>query len=167
MLIASAAVHEIDVARFVLGREVRRVTVVLPRQSALAGFQDPLLLLLEMDDGAVVDVEVFLNAQYGHDVRAELVCEKGTVALAPPRDVTVMRSAQEGAAFPADGRPRFAAAHHAELQGWMAALRGSAPVGASAWDGYAAAAVAAAGLRSLASGRPADVELAPRPLLYG
>jgi hypothetical protein len=28
-----------------------------------------------MDDGVVVDAEIFINAQYGYDVRAELVCE--------------------------------------------------------------------------------------------
>ena len=94
MLITNSAVHEIDVARFVLGREVRRVTVVTPRKTGLSNMQDPQILLLEMDDGVVVDAEIFINAQYGYDVRAELVCEKGTIALTPPHDVTVLHSAQ-------------------------------------------------------------------------
>lgn len=166
MLITNSAVHEIDIARFVLGREVRRVTVVTPRKSGLSHMQDPQIALLEMDDGVVVDAEIFLNAQYGYDVRAELVCEKGTIALTPPHHVTVTHSAKEGFAFPNDWRPRFALAYRAELQAWTEALRSGVPTGASAWDGYVATAVAHAGLKSLASGEPTEVKLEPRPALY-
>src|ERR1700674_523401 len=166
MLITNSAVHEIDIARFVLGREVRRVTVVTPRKTGLSHMQDPQILLLEMDDGVLVDAEIFLNAQYGYDVRAELVCEKGTIALTPPHEVTVAHSAVEGFAFPSDWRPRFALAYRAELQAWAHALRSGLATGASAWDGYVATAVAHAGLKSLASGKPTEVKLEPRPAFY-
>jgi myo-inositol 2-dehydrogenase/D-chiro-inositol 1-dehydrogenase len=167
MLITNSAVHEIDIARFVLGREVRRVSVVTPRKTGMSNMQDPQILLLEMDDGVAVDAEIFINAQYGYDVRAELVCEKGAIALMPPHDVTVKHAAMEGFPFPSDWRPRFALAYRAELQAWAAGVGKGMPVGASAWDGYVATAVADAGLRSLASGRPTEVELEPRPALYG
>ena len=167
MLITNSVVHEIDIARFVLGREVKRITVVTPRKTGLAKMQDPQILLLEMDDGVVVDAEIFINAQYGYDVRAELVCEKGTIALTPPHDVTVKHSAKEGFPFPSDWRPRFALAYRAELQAWTAGIDKGVPVGATAWDGYVATAVADAGLKALATGRPTDVELEPRPALYG
>ncbi|HTS54116.1 MAG TPA: Gfo/Idh/MocA family oxidoreductase [Burkholderiales bacterium] len=166
MLITNSAVHEIDIARFVLGQEARRVSVVRPRKTGLSTMQDPLILLMEMDDGLVVDAEIFVNAQYGYDVRAELVCEKGTIALTPPHDVTVRHSSMEGFAFPSDWRPRFATAYRAELQAWTDALGCGVPTGASAWDGYVASAVADAGLKSLASGHPTEVELEPRPALY-
>lgn len=166
MLITNSAVHEIDIARFVLGREVKRVSVVIPRKTRMSTMQDPQILLLEMDDGVVVDAEIFINAQYGYDVRAELVCEKGTIALTPPHDVTVKHSAEEGFPFPSDWRPRFALAYSAELQAWTAGLTKTVPAGASAWDGYAATAVADAGLKSLASGQPTEVRLGPRPELY-
>jgi len=166
MLIANSAVHEFDIARHLLGREVRRIRVVSPRKSGLATFHDPQLILLEMEGGVIVDAEIFLNAQYGYDVRAELVCERGAVALSAPHDVTVKTSALEGFGFPGDWRPRFAAAYRAELQAWVKGLPGKEPVGASAWDGYAAAAVAAAGLRSLETGQAAEVLMVPRPALY-
>jgi myo-inositol 2-dehydrogenase / D-chiro-inositol 1-dehydrogenase len=166
MLITNSAVHEIDIARFVLGREVRRVSVIRPRRTGLAKVQDPQIVLLEMDDGVVVDAEIFINAQYGYDVRAELVCEKGAIALTPPHDVTAMHAAQQGFAVPSDWRPRFALAYRAELQAWAEAIRSGRPIGASAWDGYVATAVADVGLKSLASGQPAEVKLGPRPTLY-
>ena len=166
MLITNSAVHEIDAARFVLGREVRRVTVVTPRKTGLSNMQDPQILLLEMDDGVIVDAEIFINAQYGYDVRAELVCELGTITLARPHDVTVMHSARQSFDFPSDWRPRFTRAYRTELQAWTEAIRSGAPAGASAWDGYVATAVAGAGLTSLASGQPAQIKLQPRPALY-
>jgi myo-inositol 2-dehydrogenase/D-chiro-inositol 1-dehydrogenase len=167
MLITNSAVHEIDIARFVLGREIERVTVLTPRKTGMSSMQDPQILLLEMDDGVIVDAEIFINAQYGYDVRAELVCEKGAIALAAPHDVTVRHFAMEGSPFPSDWRSRFAVAYRAELQRWTAGVARGVQVGASAWDGYVATAVADAGLGSLASSQPTDVKLEPRPALYG
>jgi myo-inositol 2-dehydrogenase/D-chiro-inositol 1-dehydrogenase len=114
--------------------------------------QDPQFVVLEMESGVLVDVEVFVNAGYGYDIRCELVCEAGTVALEP----NVAPGFLE----------RFMSAYRQELQDWVRGLRNGAPRGPSAWDGYAASAVADACLESLASGRPADVQLAPRPSLY-
>jgi len=166
MLITNSAVHEIDAARFVLDVEIERITVVTPRKTTLARIQDPQIMLLAMDNGVVVDAEIFINAQYGYDVRAELVCEHGTITLTPPHDVTTTRSANQAFAFPSDWRPRFAAAYRAELQAWTKGLNSGVAAGASAWDGYVATAVAAAGVQSLASGQPVEVTLEPRPALY-
>ena len=166
-LIANSAVHEIDAARFVLGQEVQRVCVVLGRSTSLGTIRDPQLVLMQFADGVVVDAEIFVNAQYGYDVRAELVCETGTVMLTPPHDATVRHARREGFRHPADWRPRFAAAYRAELQAWVAAIRGGAPAGASAWDGYAATTIAEAGLQSQKTGEWVAVRLADRPALYG
>jgi hypothetical protein len=45
--------------------------------------------VIEIDAGLLVDVEVFVNAGYGYDARCELVCETGTLDLAPPATVMV------------------------------------------------------------------------------
>jgi myo-inositol 2-dehydrogenase/D-chiro-inositol 1-dehydrogenase len=154
MLITSSVTHEIDAARWLIGDEVVSASVYTPRPTSRAadGMQDPQFVVLEMQSGVLVDVEVFVNAGYGYDIRCELVCEAGTVALEP----NVAPSFLE----------RFMAAYRRELQDWVWGLRNGAPRGPSAWDGYAASAVADACLESLASGRPADVRLAPRPSLY-
>ncbi len=166
-LITNSAVHEMDIVRWLFGSEVVRVTVVTPRPTRLALMQDPQLLLFHMADGAVVDVEVFVNCQYGYDVRGELVCERGTATLAPPHDIVIRQARTEGFGHPEDWRPRFVEAYRAELQAWIDSVAGGPPAGASAWDGYAATAIAEAGLAALKSGAPADVHLEARPALYG
>jgi myo-inositol 2-dehydrogenase/D-chiro-inositol 1-dehydrogenase len=52
-------------------------------------------------------------------------------------------------------------AYDIELQRWVDAVRSETNVdGATAWDGYAAAAVCAAGVQSLQTGERVAVELA-------
>ena len=41
-------------------------------------------MILETEGGVLVDVEVFVNAQYGYDIRCELVGETGTLTLDSP-----------------------------------------------------------------------------------
>jgi myo-inositol 2-dehydrogenase / D-chiro-inositol 1-dehydrogenase len=154
MLITSSAVHEIDVARWLLGDEIVAATVRAPRSTKQApdGLRDPQLVLLETAGGVLIDVEVFVNARYGYDIRCELVGETGTVKL------------HEQVA--ADFRARFATAYRLELDAWVRGVANGGGNGASAWDGYAANAVADACLASLASGATAPVRLAERPALY-
>jgi myo-inositol 2-dehydrogenase/D-chiro-inositol 1-dehydrogenase len=135
-LLISSATHEIDAARWLLGEEVAEVTVCTPRAG---GLLDPQLVVLRMASGVLIDVEVFVNARYGYEVRCELVGESGVVELAR-EPVT------------ADWRDRFAAAYRAELRAWIAGEPGP-----SAWDGYAATAVAEVAVASLRTGRTVRV----------
>jgi myo-inositol 2-dehydrogenase/D-chiro-inositol 1-dehydrogenase len=113
-----------------------------------------------------VNIEIFIDATYGYDVRGELVCEKGTVALAPSGRTEVNLDLAYGGGYPADWRPRFADAYRLQAQAWIGAITGGTSAGASAWDGYAAAAVAEAGLQSLAGNRAVPISLVEKPTLY-
>jgi myo-inositol 2-dehydrogenase/D-chiro-inositol 1-dehydrogenase len=114
-----------------------------------------------MTGGPVVEIEIFINAQYGYDVRAELVGEKGTVSLQPRSDTLVRRNGMEGILHGDDWRGRFADAYRIELQAWIDAIAIGGAAGASAWDGYAATAIADASLES-SDRQPADVRLRSR-----
>jgi myo-inositol 2-dehydrogenase/D-chiro-inositol 1-dehydrogenase len=168
VLISGSAVHEIDIARWLLDEELVSVTVHCPRRSSNSGdTQDPMLLVFASASGVLVDVEVFLNAGYGYDVRCELVAESGTVLLDSPAP-TVRRAAGSLArAVPGDWRQRFTEAYRRELQDWVDAVAaGEPPRGASAWDGYAATVVADAGIRALDTGRTQDAVPRDQPALY-
>ncbi len=83
LVIANSAVHEIDIARFLLEEEFAWVTVTSPRASMRAPSRRPQFIVLETRGGVVVDVEVFVDATYGYEVKGEMVCEAGAVMLAP------------------------------------------------------------------------------------
>jgi myo-inositol 2-dehydrogenase/D-chiro-inositol 1-dehydrogenase len=168
MLITDSAVHEIDLARWLFDEEIAAVTVLKPRRTSKAadGVQDPLIIVLEMVSGVLVDDEVFVNAGYGYDIRGEVVCESGTVALADGAGVSVSAAGRRSVSVPADWRERFIRAYDAELQDWLTAVAAGTSTGPSSWDGYAAAVVADGAVAALRTGRRIAVALPERPDFY-
>ncbi|MEX5717775.1 Gfo/Idh/MocA family protein [Geodermatophilus maliterrae] len=168
MSIADTAIHEIDELRWLLGQEVTAVQVFTPRRSSRGGeLQDPLLLLLEMADGVLVDVEVSVNVHYGYEIRCEVSGETGTVELAEPAPVRLRREGAVAGLVPADWRERFALSYDVELREWVDAVAaGRPPQGPSAWDGHVAQVVSDAALHSLHSGGRVSVELPEQPGPY-
>jgi myo-inositol 2-dehydrogenase / D-chiro-inositol 1-dehydrogenase len=162
-VITNSAVHELDLTRWLFDEEIVEVSVHAPRATSLGGgTPDPQILLLRTASGMIADVEVFVNARYGYDVRAELVGESGTVTLDGPPPTVLRRAGVDGRVLPADWRPRFAEAYRLELQDWV----DGAGNAATAWDGFAATFVAQACVRALETGEAQRVELPPVPKLY-
>jgi myo-inositol 2-dehydrogenase/D-chiro-inositol 1-dehydrogenase len=155
--LTDSVVHEIDIVRWLFGEEIVGVTVLAGRASRHApeGVNDPQIVLLETAGAVLVDVESFVRAQYGYDIRCEVVGETGTLALPTPSVV------------PPGFEVRFADAYRDELQAWVDGVAAGRPAtGPTAWDGYAAGVVAGAAVESLAAGRRVEVELDARPALY-
>ncbi len=166
MAVSNSAVHEFDIARWLLETEFAGIQVFRPKAARADSPGAPVFLVLETAGGQLVNIEIFIDATYGYDVRGELVCEKGTVALAPTGRTEINLDLAYGGGYPADWRPRFADAYRLQAQAWIGAISGGTSAGASAWDGYAAAAVAEAGLQSLAENRAAPISLVEKPALY-
>ncbi len=116
MLISNSAVHEIDIARWLLNDEFASATVFQRTPRGATDLIDPQFIVLETKSGVLVDIEVFVNAAYGYDVRAELVCEAGTLTLAPQPPVRIRFLGQEASHFASDWRAHFAAAYRNQLQ---------------------------------------------------
>ena len=169
MAITDTAVHEIDMVRWMLGEEIVATTVLTPRKSRLGGeLQDPLVLLLEMESGALIDVEISVNIRYGYDIRGEVVGEEGTAALGESSPVTVRKNNMYSGRVPQDWRERFIRAYDVEFQEWIDAVRDGVEFGPSAWDGYAAAVVSDAAVKSLFDGDGrVEVKLGDKPAIYG
>jgi myo-inositol 2-dehydrogenase/D-chiro-inositol 1-dehydrogenase len=168
MMITDSVVHDIDVTRWLLGQEVVAASVFRARTSSRApdGLEDPQLVLLETAEGVLVDVESFVNCQYGYDIRYELVGETGTISLGEEPGPLLRQQGRYQGAIPADWRERFGAAYQRELQEWVAGALEGQITGPSAWDGYATTAVAEAAVESQRTGRRTPVALVQRPALY-
>jgi myo-inositol 2-dehydrogenase / D-chiro-inositol 1-dehydrogenase len=168
MMISDSAVHEIDLVRWMFGEEVVATDVLKPRQSskARADLHDPLIVLLVLASGVLVDVEVFVNATYGYDIRGEIVGEDGTVALADADGVTLKQAGRRSGGVPADWRDRFSRTFDAELQDWLKAVAAGTSAGPGSWDGYAATVIAQSCHEALRTGRRTAVSLGERPEFY-
>ena len=166
MLILDSVVHEVDSTRFLLGEEITAITVLRPGRTSHApeGLQDPQFVLMETESGALVDVEIFVNTTFGYEVRTELVAERGSARIGLGVGLVKHSAAGWGGGIATDFKQRFGAAYDTEFQRWVDAVRSGAGVdGPGVWDGYAAAAVCAAGVESLRTGRRVEVDLGARP----
>jgi myo-inositol 2-dehydrogenase/D-chiro-inositol 1-dehydrogenase len=168
MIISDSAVHEIDLVRWLFDEEIVAASIFKPRRTSKAAdeLHDPLIVQLEMASGILVDDEVFVNAGYGYDIRGEVVCESGTVALADAGEVTLTANGLRGGRVPADWRDRFVRAYDAELQDWLTAVAAGTSTGPGSWDGFAAAAVTDSCLEALRTGNRTPVALPERPDFY-
>jgi myo-inositol 2-dehydrogenase / D-chiro-inositol 1-dehydrogenase len=167
MIVKDSLVHEVDVTRFLLGEEIASVHIIkpTPNPTAPAGLLDPQIAIFRTQSGRHVDVEVFVTTGIGYEVRTEVVGERGSATIG--LDVGMIRKTSTGrwgGQITPGFRERFGLAYDIEVQRWVDAVRSGVNVnGPSAWDGYAAAAVCAAGVRSLETGEPVAVELAENP----
>jgi myo-inositol 2-dehydrogenase / D-chiro-inositol 1-dehydrogenase len=167
MIVKDSLVHEVDVTRFLLGEEIASVQIIkpTPNPAAPAGLLDPQIALFRTRSGRHVDVEVFVTTGIGYEVRTEVVGERGSATIG--LDVGLLRKTSPGrwgGQISPGFRERFGLAYDIEVQRWVDAVRSGVNVnGPTAWDGYAAAAVCAAGVRSLETGEPVTVELAENP----
>ena len=168
MAIVDTAVHDFDVARWLLGEEFTSIQVLAAKPNSLGGgLQDPLLMILRTESGVLVNVETSVNIRYGYDIRGELVGETGTAALADGGPVLLRSDSQVGVGVPADWRERFSTAYDAELREWIDAVAaGDGATGPSSWDGYAAQVVCEAGIAALYGGEQVAVGLIDKPGIY-
>jgi myo-inositol 2-dehydrogenase / D-chiro-inositol 1-dehydrogenase len=171
MIVKDSLVHEVDVTRFLLGEEIASVQIIRPTANpgATSGLQDPQIAIFTTASGKHVDVEVFVTTGVAYEVRTEVVGERGSAIIG--LDVGLVRKTAPGVSggrITADFRERFGIAYDLEVQRWVDAVHAGVNVdGPSAWDGYAAAAVCAAGVDSLESGRPVEVKMVDRASIPG
>jgi len=166
MVVKDSLVHEVDVTRFLLGEEIASVQIIKPmsNRDAPRGLQDPQIAIFQTVSGRHVDVEVFVTTGVAYEVRTEVVGELGSATIG--LDIGLVRKSAPGTwggRITPGFRERFGTAYDIEIQRWVDAVRSGVNVdGPTAWDGYAAAAVCEAGVRSLETGERVDVELADR-----
>ncbi|KAF2406975.1 Gfo/Idh/MocA family protein [Pseudomonas antarctica] len=169
MAITDTLIHELDVLRWLLDDDYVSVQVVFPRKSskALAHLRDPQIVLLETAKGTRIDVEVFVNCQYGYDIQCEVVGETGIAKLPEPSQVQLRSGAKLSNAILMDWKDRFIGAYDVELQAFIDSVRAGQVGGPSAWDGFAAAVAADACIQAQSSEQIVKVSLPDRPRFYG
>ena len=154
------ASHDYDAAYWFLGQEpvevhVARQAAVYPELIEL-GDLDNAAVTVRFDGGGIAALHISRTCPWGHDVRAEIVGDDGSLFVGnPPPGPLATRADVEG--FPQDYRELFADAYLAELAAFVAACAGGAPEGASVDDDRRAVAVGVAARASAVAGEPLAV----------
>jgi myo-inositol 2-dehydrogenase/D-chiro-inositol 1-dehydrogenase len=163
-------IHEFDSVPWLLDDTLSAVTVY-PARVPPGTLKDLQVAVLETARGAVVTVEVFVNAQYGYDIHTEVTGTSGTVSLGPPYGVCVRRGLTDSAGVDGrvvthDGTQRYLDAYRIEAAAWIDGVRAGALTGPSAWDGHRANIAAFAAVESLHGAGRVEISAEDPPPLY-
>ncbi len=167
MTMTNMAIHEFDINRWLLDDDYATVQVVAGRPGPRTpeGQLDPVLVLLTTRGGAVVEIEAFVNASYGYEVRCEVVGSEGTVEMGDGAFLTRRADRAVGHEVPELWLGRFEDAYRRQLQAWVDATHVGRTSGATAWDGLLATVTANAAVAAITHG-PQVIDLPERPALY-
>ena len=168
MLLTDSVVHEFDSVPWLAGDRIVSVEVkrLLRNSLAPADLDEPQLVLIELESGAIAIVEINVNAQFGYQVTAEAVMERGVAAIGRTAGLQTWRDARWGGTEHMTFKTRFGAAFDAQIQRWVDAVHRGEIDGASAWDGYLAAAACEAGVAAQRTGQRVEVTTVARPAFY-
>lgn len=168
MLITDSVVHEFDVVPWLAGSPIKNVEVKYPRRNTLTPehLREPILVLMELENGVLVDVEMNVSVQFGYLVGTEAVFEKGIARIGQPSGLQQWRDGRFAVEDHTSFTTRFATAYDQQIQRWVNAVRDGRLVdGPSAWDGYVVALACEAGVKAL-DGGVVEVESVERPAFY-
>ena len=158
-LILDMAIHDFDLARWLMGSEVERVsaegTTLVCKLLASVGDIDNAVINLRFRSGALGNIEVSRNAFYGYDIRTEVLGSEGAVVIGVHQHTPVLLLTRAGAHY--DTMPylmeRFGDAYRTQLQHFIDCLMQDRPPLVSGADALAAYEIGVAATRSYQSGR--------------
>ena len=159
-------IHDFDMARFLLAEEPVEVfalgSALVDPAIGQAGDVDTAAVLMRTASGKIAQISNSRRASYGYDQRIEVHGSKGMLRAGNIHETTV--EIATGAGFRADPvqnffLERYAAAYRAELDAFVAALKGKTAPLPSGEDGLKAQILADAATESARSGKPVAVDL--------
>lgn len=162
-LILDMAIHDFDLARWLMDDEVERVytegTLLACPELRAVGDIDNALTTLRFQGGAVGDVEVSRNAFYGYDIRSEVLGTDGAlqVGYARQKPLLVMTRAGVSHDFVPYIMERFGEAYLAQIRDFAdRVIEGRAPT-VGGLDARRALEIGLAATRSYQQARPVNI----------
>jgi predicted dehydrogenase len=165
MLFYNNTIHDFDVARWLMRDEVVEThaytTVAIRPEVAQYGDVVASVVNLKFANGAIGNVESYVQALYGYDVRTEIVGSKGSVFIGSlEKTAATFLSANGSTQILADHfLSRFADAYLAEVRDFVHNMLHDRPPQVSGEDGLKALAIAVAAENSHLQRKPCRVAI--------
>ncbi len=158
-LIIDMAIHDFDLARWLMGSEVERVsaegTLLVCEQLKQVGDIDNAVINLRFANGTLGNVEVSRNAFYGYDIRTEVLGSDGAVTIGVHQHTPVTLLTRGGAQY--DIIPylmeRFGDAYRAQMQHFADCVRNGQSPSVGGVDALAALEIGIAATRAYQTSR--------------
>jgi myo-inositol 2-dehydrogenase/D-chiro-inositol 1-dehydrogenase len=153
-------VHDLDMVRFVTGREVvgvyARASVLVDPMFGEEGDWDTAVLTLTLEGGILAGIDNSRSAVYGQDQRVEVFGSAGVVAAtnhAVDRVVSADKAGAHSARLMAFFPERYADAYRLEMAAFVDAVRAGRPMPVTGLDGRRAVEIAVAARESARENR--------------
>jgi myo-inositol 2-dehydrogenase/D-chiro-inositol 1-dehydrogenase len=164
------AIHDFDMARYLLGEEIAKVYAVgaclIDPEIGEAGDIDTAMITLTSKSGRFAQMVNCRRAPFGYDQRLEALCSKEALYVQNhPRDDVVIADVNGFASAPPMNYfiERFAHAYREEITAFVEMIEtGKKPL-AEIRDGLEAQRLAEAAIVSMKTGQPVDVDPSWRP----
>jgi predicted dehydrogenase len=163
MLLYNNTIHDFDLARWLMRDEVIEVqayaTVAIRPEVAQYGDVVASVVNLKYQGGAIGNVESFVQAVYGYDIRTEIVGSHGSILVGSLQQTPVTFLAREGGTQLLEDHflTRFEAAYVAELRDFVHNILTDRPLRVSGEDGLRALEIAVAAESSHLQSKPCRV----------
>ncbi|HKY56086.1 MAG TPA: Gfo/Idh/MocA family oxidoreductase, partial [Anaerolineales bacterium] len=168
-ILINSAGHDFDSTRWLLDEEVQEVFVrgLRSRADLHPDTKDLLLIEMALTNDSLAALEVYVNADYGYEVSAEVVCQRGSAITTLADDVLLRSNAQRAHPLPKDWLARFQNAYVLEVAEWVESIQNGRPFrGASTWDGYMTMLITSSCIDSYHSGGVVSLKIPDKPELY-
>ena len=163
MVFYNNTIHDFDVARWIMRDEIAEVhsytTVAIRPEVAKYGDVVASVVNVQYEHGAIGNIESYMQAVYGYDVRTEIVGSKGSILVGSLRQTpATFLTAGGGVQMLADHfLTRFADAYLAEVRDFVQNILNERSVRVTGEDGLKALGIAAAAENSHVLGKPVKV----------
>lgn len=163
-LFMDMAIHDFDMARYIMGKEVREVyargLVLVDPMVGDAGDIDTALTTLIFEDGTYAVIDNSRKATYGYDQRLEIFGSQGMIQVENNQHHRNVISDAHGIhyALPLDFfMDRYTASYRSEMRFFIDALIHGTPLPATGQDGLQATLIAVAAKKSVEENRPVKI----------
>ena len=162
-LILDMAIHDFDLARWLMADEVKRVyteggTLAFPQLNTVGDIDNAVVNML-FEGGALGNVEVSRNALYGYDIRTEILGTEGGLNIGYYRHTPVLVMTTKGIGH--DMVPyiieRFGNAYLAQTRDFVARVLNDKESAVDAYDARAALVIGLAARQSYSEARPVEL----------
>jgi inositol 2-dehydrogenase len=163
MLLYNNTIHDFDLARWLMRNEVIEVqtyaTVAIRPEVAQYGDIVASVVNLKYRGGAIGNIESYVQAVYGYDVRTEIVGSKGSILVGNLQQTpAIFLTTNGGTQTLADHYlTRFADAYVAEVKDFVQSMLNDRPPRVSGEDGLRALEIAVAAENSYQQSKPCCV----------
>jgi predicted dehydrogenase len=163
MLLYNNTIHDFDLARWLMRDEVVEVhaytTVAIRPEVGPYGDVVASVVNLKYRHGAIGNVESFVQAVYGYDIRTEIVGSKGSILVGSLQQTPVTFLARDGSTQVLADHflTRFEAAYVAEMRDFVHNILHDKPLRVSGEDGLRALEIAVAAESSHLQSKPCSV----------